>query len=73
MLYTKHTSVKATEEEFEVWADAAERANMPMRTWIRCVLDAAAGHSDLFEQLQRAAITAQLEHAATMRSKRGQE
>lgn len=71
MLYTKQTSIKATEEEFDAWQAAADAANMPLRTWIRCILDAGAGQMELFQQLQRAAITAQVEHAAMMRSKRG--
>jgi hypothetical protein len=73
MLYTKQTSIKATEEEFAAWGRAAEAANMPLRTWIRCILDAGAGEMELFQQLQRAAITAQVEHAAMMRSKRGSQ
>lgn len=71
MLYTKQTSIKATADEFDAWQDAADAANMPLRTWIRCMLDAGAGKMELFQQLQRAAITAQVEHAAMMRSKRG--
>lgn len=70
-LYTESTSIKATKEEMDAWQEAANRSNMPMLTWMRCVLDAGAGASELFEQLQRAAIAAQLEHAAYMRSQRG--
>jgi flagellar biosynthesis regulator FlaF len=69
-MFQVQTSVKATTEEFEHWKRAAEAANMPVRTWIRCVLDAASGQSELFMQLQKAMITQQLEKAASMRSHR---
>jgi len=65
--YSAETSVKATPDELKEWRSAARLANMPLRTWMRCVLDAAAGCSYLYDQINRGRTAAMLEHMANMR------
>jgi len=69
-LYNESTSIKANEEELAAWRDSAARQGMPLITWIRLVLDHAAGVGDLHSQLERAAAAYPDEHAAMMRAAR---
>lgn len=69
-LYNESTSIKANDEELGAWRDAAARQGMPLITWIRLVLDHAAGVGELHAQLERAAAAYPDEHAAMMRAAR---
>lgn len=72
-LYDRQTSVKVTEEELEKWRQAAGVDGLPLQTWMRVILDHAAGIGELADQLQRAAEKQRLDHAAKMRANRGKK
>lgn len=69
-LYDQQTSIKASSDEMAAWRAAADANHMPLITWIRMVLDHAAGVSPVFEQLEAAAIAQETEHAAELRRAR---
>lgn len=70
-LYDRQTSVKATEDELAAWRAAAGKNGLPLQTWMRMILDHAAGIGELDEQLQVAAARQRQEHAANMRASKG--
>lgn len=69
-LYESQTSIKMSHAELKAWRAAAERNGMGLQTWMRLVLDHAAGVGELFGQLQEGRQAQVLERAADMRRKR---
>lgn len=53
--------------EHAAWTAAAEASGMPLHVWMRCILDAAAGVSEMFVQLQRTILEMYLRRAEHMR------
>jgi len=68
--YDAQTSIKASQAELDAWRAAAAEDGMPMYTWMRIVLDHAAGVGELHEQLERASAVRRSEHTAMMRERR---
>lgn len=74
-LYDAQTAIKMTTEERQAWEAAAAECKMTMQTWMRMVLDHAAGATPLFDQAQEARHAHLAKQAEVMRearaSKRG--
>lgn len=53
MSRTQPFSIRVSEEAVEAYRKAAEKAGLSTSEWVRLVLDAAAGVSELPKQLMR--------------------
>lgn len=69
-LYDRQTSIKCNDEELDAYKAAADANGMPLNTWIRLVLDHAAGVGALHSQLEKAARARESAHAQRMREQR---
>jgi hypothetical protein len=66
----QHIQFQCASTEHAAWKEAAEKCGMPLHVWIRCIIDAAAGVSDIFVQLQRTQLEMYIRRAEHMREAR---